>query len=333
MAVAVADAGAVDAAADGDREHEVKNAMTRTHSYPKRWSLIFALVLVGLAAKPAVTPPRQFATPDAAVDALVQAVKSGDQKELSGIFGSNSGDILSSGDAVADDNARAAFAKDLDEKHSLEKSGDDKVVLVYGEDDFPFAIPIVKQGEQWHFDTAAGRSEILARRIGRNELATIQVCLAYVDAQREYASTDRDGDGLFEYAQKFRSTPGKQDGLYWPSEPNQPDSPLGELVADARSEGYAGKAKGAPYHGYLFKLLKGQGPHAAGGAYDYVVRGNMIGGFAMVAYPAQYGNSGVMTFLVNHDGVVYSKDLGPNTAKLAAAMTRFDPDSSWKKEE
>jgi hypothetical protein len=206
-------------------------------------------------------------------------------------------------------------------------------VLVYGDDDFPFAIPIVKKGEQWHFDTDAGRSEILARRIGRNELATIQVCLAYVDAQREYGSTDRDGDGLFEYAQKFRSTPGKEDGLYWPSEPGQPESPLGELVADARSEGYAGKPQGSPYHGYLFKLLKAQGPHAEGGAYDYVVRGNMIGGFALVAYPAQYGVSGIMTFVVNHDGVVYSKDLGPNTTKLAAAMTRYDPDSSWKKEE
>ncbi|MFI5317233.1 MAG: DUF2950 domain-containing protein, partial [Myxococcota bacterium] len=196
-----------------------------------------------------------------------------------------------------------------------------------------FAIPLVRKGDQWHFDAAAGRKEILARRVGRNELATIQVCLAYVDAQREYGSKDRNADGLFEYAKKFRSTPGQQDGLYWPAEPNEPESPLGEFVADARSEGYAGKPAGTPYHGYLFKILTAQGPHAAGGAYDYLVRGRMLGGFALVAYPAQYGNSGVMTFLVNHDDVVYSKDLGPDTKKIAAAMKRFDPDSTWKKEE
>jgi DUF2950 family protein len=332
-AAAAADVVAVDAAADGDSEHEVNDAMTRTHTNPKRWSLILTVALAGLAAKPSATPPQQFATPDAAVDTLVQAVKSGDQKSLVAIFGSNSGDILSSGDQVADDNARAAFAEDLETKHSLEKSGDDKAVLVYGSDDFPFAIPLVKSGEKWHFDAAAGRSEILARRVGRNELSTIQVCLAYVDAQREYGGNDRDGDGLFEYAQTIVSTPGKHDGLYWKTEPNEPESPFGELAAEAQSEGYRGKPKGTPYHGYLFKVLKAQGPHAAGGAYDYVVRGNMIGGFALVAYPAQYGNSGIMTFVVNHDGVVYSKDLGPNTTKLAAAMTKYDPDSTWKKED
>ena len=307
--------------------------MTRTHSHAMRWSLVLAAAIAGLALNAAAAPPRAFPSPDAAVDALVQAVKSGDQTELSGLFGSGSADLVSSGDAVADANARTAFAKDLDEKHSLEKSGDDRMVLVYGDDEFPFPIPLVKTGEQWHFDTAAGRKEILARRVGRNELSTIQVCLAYVDAQREYGSKDRNDDGLFEYAQKFRSSPGKHDGLYWQAEPNQPESPLGELVADARAEGYGGKPAGTPYHGYVFKILTAQGPHAEGGAYSYLVRGRMLGGFALVAYPAQYGNSGIMTFVVNHDGVVYSKDLGPNTARIAASMKRYDPDSSWKKED
>jgi hypothetical protein len=195
-------------------------------------------------------------------------------------------------------------------------------------------VPIVKQGTQWHFDGAAGMKEIVARRVGRNELATIQVCLAYVDAQREFASEDRDGDGLFEYAQKMMSSDGQHDGLYWPTKEGEPDSPLGELIADARSEGYSPKqGKREPYHGYLYKMLTKQGPHATGGAYDYLVRGNMIGGFALVAYPAEYANSGIMTFVVNHDGVVFSKDLGPGTAKTAGAMTRFDPDKTWKKEE
>ena len=306
--------------------------MTWSHS-KLRWSVLLAVVLIGAGTSTAATPPRTFSSPDAAVDALMQAMKSGDQKELSTIFGSGSGDLLSSGDAVADQNMREEFAKDLEEKHSLEKSGDDKMVLVYGDDDFPFPIPIVKKGDQWQFDTAAGREEILARRVGRNELSTIQVCLAYVDAQREYASKDRDGDGLFEYARKFRASPGKRDGLYWPTEPNEPDSPLGELVADARSEGYGGKPAGTPYHGYVFKILTAQGPHADGGAFDYIVHGRMLGGFALVAYPAQYGNSGVMTFLVNYDGVVYSKDLGPKTKSIAAAIKRYDPDSTWKKEE
>jgi len=303
--------------------------MSRSRSNRVRWSVLLAAVVVGLGTSAAAaTSQRTFPTPAAAVDALVQAVKSDDQKALSELFGSNAKDLLSSGDAVADENALKDFDHDLAERHSLEKAADDKMVLVYGDDDFPFPIPLVKKGDAWHFDAAAGRKEILARRVGRNELSTIQVCLAFVDAQREYGSKDRNGDGLFEYAQKFRSTPGKHDGLYWQTEPNEPESPLGELVADARSEGYGGKPAGSPYHGYLFKILTAQGKHAPDGAYDYMAHGRMIGGFAMVAYPYQYGNSGV-----NHDGEVYSKDLGPNSKKIASSMKRFDPDSTWKKEE
>ena len=308
--------------------------MTPTHSTKQRLLTLIGVALLALGAKPAA-PPQPFASPEAAVDALAQASRASDEKPLLAVFGAAAHDIVSSGDAVADTNARAAFAKSYDSKHRLELEGDAKAILVYGDDDFPFPIPLVKQGDKWHFDAAAGRHEILARRVGRNELATIQVCLAYGDAQREYASVDRDGDGLFEYAQRFASSsPKSHDGLYWPAEPGQPESPLGDLIADARSEGYRhAEGKRQPYHGYLYKILTKQGSHADGGAFDYIVRGNMIGGFALVAYPAEYGVSGIMTFVVNYEDVVFSKDLGANTAKIAGDMTRFDPDSTWKKED
>jgi hypothetical protein len=192
----------------------------------------------------------------------------------------------------------------------------------------------VKRGEKWSFDTRKGKEELINRRIGRNELNTIQVCLAYVDAQREYALKDRDGDGLVEYAQEFRSDRGKKNGLYWDVKAGEAQSPLGPLFAAAREKGYSPKAAGGkpvPYHGYYYRILTGQGKNAPGGAYDYVVKGNMIGGFALVAYPAQYGSSGVMTFIVNHDGVVYQKDLGKSTEKSAVAMKLFNPDQTWKR--
>jgi hypothetical protein len=308
--------------------------MTHTHSARKSLAILLGVAALSLGAKPAVTPPQSFPSPEAAADALRQAANGSDEKPLLAIFGSEGKDIVGSGDAVADANIREQFSKAYDEKHSFEREGDSKATLVYGDDDFPFPIPIVKKGDAWHFDTAAGKDEILARRVGRNELSAIQVCLAVVDAQREYASVDRDGDGLFDYAEKFLSSPGKHDGLYWPTQPGEPDSPLGELVAEAQSQGYHAKqGEHAPYHGYLYKILTKQGKHAADGAYDYIVHGRMIGGFAMVAYPAEYGVSGIMTFMVNHDGVVVSKDLGKDTAKTAAAMTHFDPDSTWKREE
>jgi hypothetical protein len=309
--------------------------LTRNHSISSRALLAVCLALIALlvAAKPAATPPQSFASPEAAADALAVAARAGDSKAVLAVFGSTGKDIATSGDPVADANAREKFAEDYAAGHRIERDGDAKATLVYGSDDFPFPVPIVKRGESWQFDAAAGREEILARRVGRNELDAIQVCLAYVDAQREYATVDRNGDGLFDYAQKVLSTPGTHDGLYWPSKPGEPESPLGELVADARAEGYKDEGKRAPYHGYYYKVLTAQGPHAAGGAYDYLVRKRMIGGFALLAFPAEYGVSGVMTFEVNHDGVVFSKDLGPDTAKRAAAITRFDPDQTWKKEQ
>jgi hypothetical protein len=192
----------------------------------------------------------------------------------------------------------------------------------------------VPDGASWRFDTAAGKDEIINRRIGENELHTIQVCLAYVDAQREYYARAPDGNRLMEYAQKFASSPGKQDGLYWPTKAGDPPSPLGELVARARGEGYAKRSSApVPYWGYYYRILTAQGKDAPGGAYSYIARGHMFGGFGLVAYPAQYGVSGVMTFTVNHDGVVYQKDLGPNTAAIAGAMKEFNPDSTWTKAE
>ena len=199
-----------------------------------------------------------------------------------------------------------------------------------------FQFHSLKKVNAWFFDTIAGKEEILNRRIGRNELNAIQVCLAYVDAQREYVLKDRDGDRLLEYAQKFISNQGKKNGLYWEIKEGEKQSPLGPLVAKAAKEGYTGKkpvGKRTPYHGYYYKILKAQGKNAPGGEYDYIVKDKMIGGFALVAYPAEYGNSGVMTFMVNHDGVVYEKDLGKDTEKIAAAMKKFDPDKTWKKAE
>jgi hypothetical protein len=259
-------------------------------------------------------------------------VKNNDEKALLEILGPEAKPIIGSGDPVSDRQTRERFVKAYEEAHSLVKSGDDTVVLQTGKDEWPFPIPLVKESAGWRFDTAEGKEEILNRRIGRNELDVIQVCLAYVDAQREYYRRDPDGDSLLQYAQKFFSTKGKQDGLYWESAPGEEESPFGPLVAEARAEGYKkGGDKPVPYHGYYYKILTGQGKDAPGGAYDYIVRGKMMGGFGMVAYPAQYGSSGIMTFVVNHDGVVYQKDLGPQTAQVAQSITRFNPDKTWKK--
>lgn len=307
--------------------------MKPTHMLTQRLAVACAVALLALGATTKMAP-QKFDSPEAAADALLAAAKAGDDKALMTVFGSEAQGIVDSGDPVADKNTRDDFVESYEAKHSLEHDGDSKAVLVYGNDDFPFPVPIVKHGDKWTFDTAAGKREIIARRVGRNELATIQVCLAYVDAQREYASIDRNNDGFFEYAKKLISSEGQHDGLYWPTKEGEPDSPMGELIANARSEGYSVKGGGGePYHGYLYKSLKRQGKSAPGGAYEYIVKGRQIGGFALVAYPALYRNSGVMTFIVNHDGAVYSKDLGPDTAKVAAAMTSFDPDKTWKKEE
>jgi hypothetical protein len=294
------------------------------------------LVLAGLLLLHPVTAraaaQRTFDTPESAIQAFIDALRAGDTKALAAILGPGSQRLLSSGDRVRDDRARQQFVKSYDDGHRLEAGGG-KIVLVVGKDEYPFPIPVVPAGPVWRFDTDAGDDEILARRIGRNELDVIQVCLAYVDAQREYHERDRTGTGILEYAQRVASTPGKQDGLYWETRPGESPSPLGALVARARSEG-APRGSGTgpiPYHGYYYRILTGQGPNAPGGAYSYLAGRHMIGGFALVAYPAQYGNSGVMTFITSHDGVVYQKDLGPETAARARQMKVFDPDQTWKR--
>lgn len=292
-----------------------------------------ALASIALFAAPsAATEEELFATPEQAVDVLFAATRAGNIEALLKVLGPGSRKLIRSGDAVADAQSRSKFLAAYQEENRIEPAGDDRVVLSVGKDDWPFPFPIVRRGDGWAFDASAGAEEILARRIGANELDAIEVCHAYVDAQREYAEKDRNHDDFIEYAQKFLSSPGKHDGLYWPAAPGDEESPIGPLMVKARAEGYSTKAEGGhrPYHGYYYRILKGQGAAARGGAYDYVLNGHMIAGFALVAFPAQYGVSGIMTFIVNHDDVVYQKDLGPNTPKLAREMTLFDPDSSWE---
>ena len=287
-----------------------------------------ALTVIALPAVTVGAPPKSFATPDAAVDALVAAARSNGSAELARLLGPEGGPLVTSGDPVADQQARQKFVAAYDRKHAIEKDSDGRAILVIGDEQWPLPIPIVQAQGGWHFDAAAGKREILRRRIGRNELSAIEVCRAYVDAQRDYASKDRNGDGVLEYAQKFVSTKGKEDGLYWQVEPGELESPMGPLFASARAEGY----KRQPYHGYYYRILTGQGKDAPGGAYSYLAGKRMIGGFALVAFPAQYSVSGVMTFIVNQDGIVYQKNLGRDTGKIAHGMTVFDPDASWNKQ-
>jgi len=299
--------------------------------------VIFFIFAAGLPSLAATSGKGQklFSSAEDAASALAAALKSGNKNEVIAILGPESGEIISSGDKVADKEGIERFIRLYDEKHLIESAAGNKSILVLGNDDFPFPVPLVKKGNKWRFDARAGREEILNRRIGRNELEVINVMLTYVEAQREYASKDRDSDAVLEFAQKFRSTPGKKDGLYWEAKDGLEMSPLGSFVAKADSEGYA-KSKGgdnSPYWGYLFKILKAQGTYAEGGAFDYVVNGRMILGFALVAYPVEYGNSGIMTFVVNQNGIVYQKDLGRNTGKIAAAMKSYNPDKTWKKVE
>jgi hypothetical protein len=278
---------------------------------------------------PAAQAQQSFTNPDDAASALAAAVKSGVKQDMLKVLGADGEDIIDSGDDVADADARGKFVSAYDARHSVKVDGK-KATLIIGGDDFPFPVPLIHNKAGWEFDTDAGRQEILYRRIGRNELDTIKTSLAFVDAEDEYADKDR-GDGVGVYAQRIVSNPGKKDGLYWPSDNN--DSPLGQLAADASAEGYKAGSEPQPYHGYYYRILTQQGASAPGGAMSYIVKGKMIGGFALVAYPADYGNSGVMTFIVNHAGTVYQKDLGEDTAARVKSMTSFDPDKAWTKVE
>jgi len=296
-------------------------------------------VLLGLAAlssgqetaKTAAPAQKTFATPKQAADALLQACDSYDVTALKQILGPQGEDLVSSEDPVRDKNVTLAFAAKAREKNSISIDPNDanRAVLLVGDDNWPMPIPIVKRNGTWYFDTKAGRQEILYRRIGANELDAIQVCRNYVEAQLEYAQTKHDGSELNQYAQRVISTPGKQDGLVWRNADGSLGGPLAESTADALAQGYTDKSK--PYHGYFFKILKGQGPAAPIGKIDFVVEGAMIGGFALVAAPADYRVTGVKTFIVSYEGVVYQKDLGPDTLKIFKAMELYNPDKSWQR--
>lgn len=271
-----------------------------------------------------------FKKPDEAVGALVTALEHSDTQSLQTLLGPGTADLLSSGDAVADKRARAAFLERYRLRHELVEGNADTLVLVVGEDRWPLPIPLVRDDGRWHFDGAAGAHELVLRRIGANELSTINVMYGYVAAQRDYGSTGHDGSSAGVYAEKLRSDPGKHDGLYWEVASGEPPSPAGPLLAAASSEGYALERGGrSPYHGYLFRTLTSQGPSADGGARDYRVNGQLTGGFALLAYPERYGVSGIMTFIVNQDGVVWQRDLGNDTARVARAIQQFDPDDAW----
>jgi hypothetical protein len=304
---------------------------TNSHHGASRVPRIVLAAALVLAMASVAGAQQSFQTPEEAADALASAAKAGDRNALLTVLGRDGEDIVSSGDDVDDAAARQRFVAAYDAKRQITRDGDNKAIMVIGQEDFPFPIPIVRKNGSWQFDSAAGRQEILYRRIGRNELAAIQASLAYVDAQNEYAEKDRTGAGAGIYAQRIVSRPGSKDGLYWPAAQGEEESPLGELVAQASGEGYRADGRRAPYHGYYYKVLTRQGSNATGGALNYVAGGKMIGGFALVAYPAEYGNSGVMTFVVNHNGTIFQKDLGRQTEKLAARMTSFDPNNTWTK--
>lgn len=299
-------------------------------------ALFVIAVFIFAWSMPAVGAPSQklFYSPEGALKTLVEAVTAKDKTVLDQIFGP-SGKDLHSGDEVQDAAEFKEFAKLLAEKTDLVKENDSKIILHVGNEDWPYPIPIVKYNDQWFFDTEAGKEEILNRRIGEDELTAILVCHAYVKAQREYVLKDWDGDGIFAYAQKLRSDPGKRNGLFWRAKQGEEMSPLGEFVALARYEGYK-KAKAAfkeaepsPFHGYYFKILTRQGKNVPGGKYNYIVNGNMVGGFALVAFPSNWSKSGIMTFIVNQQGKVHQKNLGPDTMKIAQEMKLFNPDKTW----
>jgi Protein of unknown function (DUF2950) len=298
--------------------------------------LVTVIFVAGSTAAAAAPAPRQqyFATPDVALEALIAADRVHSQSRLLAILGVEGAPLIRSGDPVADRSGEDRFVAAFDDAHKIELDGQDKAVVIVGKEDWPLPIPLIRETNGWRFDTGAGKEEILNRRIGRNELKVIEVCREYVQAQREYAATK--AGGRREYARLFKSNPGRHDGLYWPAKPGDPESPFGPLVAEARAVGYAPHSDAAsrttshPFHGYYFRILTAQGAHAAGGARNYLIGGHMTGGFALIAYPATYGDSGIMTFIVNQSGIVFEKNLGAQTSSIAAHIMEFDPDLSWR---
>ena len=289
--------------------------------------LVLILLIIGQAA--GAGAQRTFNTPEEAFKALAEAAGRQDEAALLDIVGHEHRDLVILEDKAQAREGRERFYDLYKEYSQVILQGEVQAVLQIGKLGWPFPIPAMKEGATWRLDSAAGREEILNRRIGENELMAIRVCRAYVDGQRAYASTDRDGDDVLEYAQRIASTPGRRDGLYWESGPGEEVSPFGPLIAEQK-EYLAGRKVGEPYYGYYYKILTRQGANVPGGRYDYVINGNMIAGFAMVVYPAEYGRSGIMTFVVNHQGRVYQKDQGPNSEDMGRAMEEYNPDSSWK---
>lgn len=301
-------------------------------------SCIVALALcIFMFCQGCTNAPKQvfFSTPEDALDELVRAARNNDRARLAEIFGPAAEQMLDSGDPIHDREGLENFVAAVDANYELTDQPNGSVTLHVGPNDFLFPIPIILGEHGWVFDTKTGADEIINRRVGRNETDAEQVCRAIVDAQQEYLLLDPDGDGILSYAQKFVSDPGRKNGLYWPAAPGEPDSPIGEFIASAASDGYnftTGNPTGVPrpFHGYRYRVLTAQGPNATNGAMSYVIGDRMIAGFGVVAYPAEYGNSGVMTFITNQEGVVYQRDLGPQTAAVAGTMTAFDPGPGWK---
>jgi hypothetical protein len=309
-----------------------ENPMPLFPTNTKRY-LIAPALLAALCGFPATGLGQQktFATASEAASALVAAAKSDDVAALNEILGPEAKELISSGDDVADKSDRETFVKDYEQQHRLVASGPGKLSLKVGTQGHTLPIPLVKTGDHWTFDAAAGKQEILYERVGQNELDSVRVLKAIIQAEHEYKAAAHDGNAAGVYTRKLRSDAGKQNGLYWETTESEPTSPGGPLLAEASSDGYeSGPGRHQPFHGYLYHLLGSQGSHATGGARDYTVDGKMTRGFAVVAYPVEYGASGVMTFIVNQHGVVYEKDLGENTKEQARAMSTFDPDSSWK---
>jgi Protein of unknown function (DUF2950) len=301
--------------------------------------LLLGLIVSGLGtSRPTFAQEsgqKTFSSPAAAADALATAAQKHDKQEMLAILGHSGEKLIYSGDRVADKENNDHFVEKYHQMHRFAATGSGRMILYIGAENWPVSIPLKKSGDKWYFDTAYGKQEVLYRRIGSNELNVIKVCQEIVSGEREYYAASHDGDSVHQYAGKFRSTPGKQDGLYWEVKSDEPESPLGPLVAEAASEGYGHHAhhaagKPRPFHGYVYRLLTRQGAAASGGAKDYIVDGKMTGGFALVAYPVRYRDSGVMTFVVNQDDQIYQKDLGPRTGQIASEMTEYNPDDTWQ---